>query len=179
MSGLTDFLKTVAPTVASAMLGPLGGVAVAGLGKIFGIDNATTADITRAITDSAITPEHLAEIKKLELEYQENEAERGFRYRELEFKDRDSARQYNTEGGIQGMLFVLSLVLLVVCLGMEGWVLFRGYPDSIPEIIVGRVLGLADAVVMMVMSYYYGTTSSSQQKNNLLAIAQLPPEKKA
>jgi len=177
MSGLTDFLKTIAPTVGSALLGPLGGVAVAGLGKIFGIDNATTADITRAITDSQITPEHLAEIKKLELEYQENEKERGFRYTELEFKDRDSARRYNTEGGIQVYLFFMSVMLLISCLGMEGWVLFRGYPDTIPEIIVGRVLGLADAVVMLILGYYYGSTSGSQRKNELLAVASLPGSK--
>ena len=90
---LGSFLSGIAPTVASALLGPLGGVAVAGLTKILGIDGGTVADVTKAISDGKITPEQMAEIKKLELQYQSDEKERGFRYSELEFKDRDSARQ--------------------------------------------------------------------------------------
>lgn len=166
---MDEFLKTIAPTLASALLGPLGGVAVAGLGKILGLDNATTASVEKAITQGKITPDQLAEIQKLELQYQNDEAERGFKYADLEFQDRDSARKANVAGNTQLPLFWLSLVLLCACLGMEGFVLFKGYPDDIPEIIVGRVLGLADAVVMMVMSYWYGTSSGSHQKNELLA----------
>ena len=81
---MNDFLLNIAPTVASALLGPLGGIAVAGLGKIFGIDGATQKDITKAITDSKITPDQLAEIQKLELQFKNDEAERGFKYSELE-----------------------------------------------------------------------------------------------
>lgn len=169
---LKSFLSGIAPTVATALLGPLGGVAVAGLGKIFGLDDATVTDVTKAITDGKITPEQIAEIRKLELQFQQDEKERGFRYAELEFKDRDSARKYNTEGGIQGWMFGLSVTLLVITLGCEIWVLFNGYPDKIPEIVVGRILGLMDAVCMLVLSYHYGTTSGSLAKTNLLAQSQ-------
>ena len=89
---LKSFLGGVAPTIASALLGPLGGVAVAGLTKILGIDGGTVADVTKAISDGRVTPEQVAEIRKLELQFQQDEKERGFRYAELEFKDRDSAR---------------------------------------------------------------------------------------
>lgn len=44
---MNEFLAGIAPTLASALLGPLGGVAVAGLGKIFGIDSATTAEVSK------------------------------------------------------------------------------------------------------------------------------------
>jgi hypothetical protein len=168
---MNEFLQTIAPTLASALLGPLGGIAVAGLGHILGIDNATTEKVTKAITDGRITPDQLAEIQKLELQYKNDEAERGFKYADLEFQDRDSARKANVAGNTQLPLFWLSLVLLSACLGMEGFVLFKGYPDDIPEIIVGRVLGLADAVVMMVMSYWYGTSSGSTHKTELLSQA--------
>ena len=164
-----NFLSAVAPTIASVLLGPFGGIAVAGLGKILGIDTATQADITKAITNGKITPDQLADIQKLEMQFKNDEDERGFKYSELAFKDRDSARTSNVSGGTQKMLFWLSLVLLCSCLGMEGFVLFKGYPENIPEIIVGRVLGLADAVVMMVMSYWYGTTNGSQRKDIMLA----------
>ena len=167
---MNDFLKNLAPTVASALLGPLGGVAVAGLTKVLGIDGGTVADVTKAISDGRVTPEQVAEIRKLELQYQADEKERGFRYAELEFKDRDSARKYNAEGGIQGKMFWLSCLLLLVTMGCEIGVLFYGYPDDkIPEMVVGRILGLMDAVCMLVLSYHYGTTSGSMQKNSLLA----------
>ena len=72
-----DLLKTLAPTLASALLGPLGGVAVSALGKIIGVDNATVATVTEAFNDDKLTPEHLAEIKKLELQYQNDEKNAG------------------------------------------------------------------------------------------------------
>lgn len=61
------------------------------------------------------------------------------------------------------------MLLLVACLGTEIFVLFNGYPATIPEIIVGRVLGLLDSVALLVLSYWYGTTSASQTKTELLA----------
>ena len=166
---LKSFLGGIAPTVASALLGPLGGVAVARLTKILGIDGGTVADVTKAISDGRVTPEQVAEIRKLELQYQADEKERGFRYSELEFKDRDSARKYNTEGGIQRHMFWLSIVLLVLTLGTEIFILFNGYPKTLPEIIVGRILGLLDGVALLVLGYHYGTTSNSLVKTNLLA----------
>ena len=170
MDKFSDFLSSVAPTVLSAFLGPFSGVAVAGLTKILGIESGTVTDITKAISDGRVTPEQVAEIRKMELQFQQDEKERGFRYEELAFKDRDSARRNNTAGGIQGHMFWLSAVLLCITLGSEIAVLFYGYPDDkIPEMVVGRILGLMDAVAMLVLSYHYGTTSGSMAKTQLLA----------
>lgn len=169
---LKSFLGGVAPTVASALLGPLGGVAVAGLSKILGIDNGTVENVSKAISDGRITPEQIAEIRKLELQFQQDEKERGFRYAELAFKDRDSARQANVSGGIQNKMFGLSCILLTLTLGTEIYILFNGYPEALPEIIVGRILGLLDGVALLVLGYHYGTTSGSLQKTELLAQSQ-------
>lgn len=161
-------LKRLAPTVATALGGPLAGAAVSAIGSIFGMTEATSDDIGKLIADGQLTPDHLAELRKLELEYQNNEKERGFRYAELAFRDRDSARTASVSGGTQKMLFWMSLVLLALTLGTEVAVLFYGYPVNTPEIIVGRVLGLMDAVALMVLSYWYGTSSGSAQKTDLL-----------
>ena len=166
-----EWLKTLAPTVATALLGPLGGIAVSALGNLLGVNEATQAKITDALQAGTLTPEQITKLKELELEYRNNEQERGFKYSELAFKDRDSARSANVSGGTQKMLFWLSLVLLVCTLGTEIAVLFYGYPDKTPEIVVGRVLGLMDAVAMMVLAYWYGTSNGSAQKTALLAAA--------
>ena len=164
-------LKQLAPTVATALLGPLGGAAVSAIGSILGVSDATKDTIAQAIQNGQLTPEQIGKLKELELEYQNNEKERNFKYAELVFQDRDSARKANVAGGTQVYLFWLSLVLLSVALGSEVFVLFKGYPPSVPEIVVGRVLGLLDAVAMMVLSYWYGTTSGSAEKTKLLASA--------
>lgn len=167
---MNDFLKSIAPTLASALLGPMAGVAVGALGKVFGISDATQEKVAKVFQEAKLTPEQLAQIQELEMKYRNEEAERGFKYADLEFRDRDSARKWNTEGGIQGRMFVLSCILLTLTLGCEIAVLFFGYPDDkIPEMVVGRILGLMDAVCMMVLAYHYGTTQGSMQKSTLLA----------
>ena len=164
-------LKTLAPTVAAAIFGPLGAVAVSAVGDLLGISGATKDKISEVIQRGQMTPEQIGKLRELELEYQNNEKERSFKYAELSFRDRDSARQANVSGGTQGKLFWLSLILLLVSLGVETLVLFIGYPPGTPEIIVGRVLGLMDAVAMLVLSYWYGTTNGSAVKTELLAAA--------
>lgn len=162
-------LKSLAPTVASALLGPLGGIAVAAVGNLLGVSDATQDKIAQAIQTGQMTPEQITQIKQLEIEYQNNEKERGFRYSELAFKDRDSARTANVQGGVQRYLFWLSLALLLATLGSEITVLFVGLPVGTPDIVAGRVLGLMDSVALMVLAYWYGTSSGSAQKTELLA----------
>ena len=162
-------LKTVAPTVASAMFGPLGAIAVATVGELLGLSGATKDKISEIIQSGQITPEQIGKLRELELEYQNNEKERGFKYAELSFKDRDSARTANVSGGTQKPLFWLSLLLLSITLGTECMVLFKGYPEGTDPLVVGRVLGLMDAVAMLVLSYWYGTTNGSAVKTELLS----------
>jgi hypothetical protein len=171
MNDWKETLKQLAPTVATALLGPAGGIAVSAIGSIFGMTDATPDSIAKAIKDGQITPEQITELKKLELQYQNDEKERGFKYADLAFKDRDSARKYNVAGNVQDKLFWMSIMLLVATLGCELMVLFGGYPQGLPEMIVGRVLGLMDSVTMLVLAYWYGTTNGSAQKTDLLAQA--------
>lgn len=169
MKDLASLLRTLVPTVASALLGPLGGAAISAVGSILGIPEATQESIAAAIQTGQLTPEQVGKLKELELQYQNDEKERGFRYAELEFKDRDSARQANVQGGTQKMLFSLSLVLLILTLGSEIWVLFNGIPPNTPELVIGRVLGLLDSVALMVLAYWYGSSSGSFSKTQIMA----------
>jgi hypothetical protein len=168
-----DTLKTLAPTVATALGGPLAGAAVSALGSIFGVSDASQDTVAKVIEDGRLTPDHLAEIRKLELQYLNDEKERGFKYADLAFQDRDSARKANVAGGTQRYLFWLSLLLLCACLGSEIVVLFNGYPKAVPEIIVGRVLGLLDSVALLVLGYWYGTSAPQPAATPHL----MPPQK--
>lgn len=166
--GWKETLGKLAPTVATALLGPLGGAAVSAIGSILGIDGATQEQIKDAIENGQLTPEHVAELRKLEMQFQNDEKERGFKYAELAFRDRDSARTNNVSGGTQKPLFWLSLLLLTVTLGSEIAVLFWGYPSTVEDIVVGRVLGLMDSVALLVLGYWFGTSAGSAQKTEII-----------
>jgi len=64
---------------------------------------------------------------------------------------------------------VLSSLIITFCLGAELAILFLGYPATVPEIIVGRVLGTLDAAAMLVLSYHYGSSAGSARKSELMA----------
>ena len=163
---MNDFLKTLAPTVASALFGPLGGIAVASLTKILGIDGGTVADVTKAIADGRVTPEQVAEIRKLELQYQSEEKERGFRYSELEFKDRDSARQMQMTTN-SSTPTVLTYMVTVGFFAILGLMLYDETVVNSPPLLI--MLGSLGTAWTGCISYWFGTTSGSIQKTNLLA----------
>lgn len=82
-----------------------------------------------------------------------------------EVTDRADARKASVEGGTSKRLFWLSVVLLAMALGAEIYVLLHGLPAGTSELVVGRVLGLLDAIVMMVLSFWFGSSLGSWSKN--------------
>lgn len=159
-------LKQLAPTVASAILGPLGGVAVAAIGSVLGVSDATQDKIAEVIKDGQLTPEQIGEIKKLEMQYQENERERGFKYVELEFKDRDSARvreaaTKDNTNKILAFVIVGAFIAMVV-----GTLLGAAKVESV---LAGTLVGYLSAKAEQVLAYYFGSSSGSRAKTDLLA----------
>lgn len=167
-----NVIGTLVPTVASALGGPAAGVVVSAIGEIFGITGAKESDIRQAIENGQLTGEQIASLKELELKLKAEEQERGFRYAELEFKDRDSARRANVDGGTAKQLFILSLLLLGLTIGAEIYILFFGVPKDTSEIVIGRVLGLLDAVAMTIIAYWYGSSHGSFLKNEMITSGQ-------
>lgn len=163
---MNEFLKGLAPTLASALLGPLGGVAVAGLGKIFGIDNATQKDIAAQFEAGKLTPEQIGEIKLLELKLQADEQERKFRYSELEFKDRDSARDMQ-KVTLSPVPAILTYLLTVGFFGILGAMFyFPDVKDSPPLMIM---LGSIGTAWTGACSFWFGSSRASQNKDAMLA----------
>lgn len=166
---LSDVVKDLAPSLGTALMGPLGGVALSFLADKLGVPEKTVEAVTSAISDGKMTPEQLVQVKQANLDFEKFCKQNAIDLAKIAADDRASARTASVAGGTHKMLFALSLLLLALTLGSEIAVLFKGYPSNVPDIIVGRVLGLMDAVAMMVMSFWYGTTSGSHQKTELLA----------
>ena len=161
-----DVLKTVAPTVASALLGPMGGIAVAAIGSAIGIDAPTQDKIAKAFTAGQLTPDALEKIKLLELDYQNQERERGFKYAELAFKDVDSARAMQIATHSK-MPAVLTVLVTVGFFGILSLLFF--HPELKGNEIVMVMVGQLSAVWAGCVAFYTGTTYGSANKNAMLA----------
>lgn len=162
-------VKGLAPTVASALGGPLAGGIVTAIGGILGISEPTQDKISEALETGKMTPDQIAEIKKLELQLKAQEKELGFKFEELEFKDRDSARQMQiaTRSEIPGYLAIAIVGGFFFILTGMGTGLFEA-DNNQPMLVMLGALGTA---FVQVLSYYFGSTSGSSRKTELLAQA--------
>jgi hypothetical protein len=150
-------LGSIAPTLATALGGPLAGLAVEQLGKTLGIDTPTAKSIQTALEASQLSADQIAAIKQAEIALKVKMRELDIQEESLGLNDRSDARNANVKGGVQVQLFWLSVLILAGTVGTEIAVLFHGYPTTIPELVVGRVLGLLDSIALMVLAYWYGS----------------------
>jgi hypothetical protein len=170
--GWKDTLGKLAPTVASALGGPLAGVAVSAIGELFGISEPTQDKIKVAIENGSLTGEQISGLRQLEMKLKAEEAERGFRYAELEFKDRDSARgrdaeivkagKRNYRADAMFLLAVAVIVALVYAIWKDPSI--NEFMKGIVTLVLGRFLGYLDNIY----SFEFGTTRGSQNKDSTI-----------
>lgn len=168
-------LVKLAPTVASALGGPLAGAAVDALGEVFGVSEPTQEKIKGIIEGGQMTGGQLSAIKTLELRLKAEEQERGFRYAELEIRDRESARDRDSKlahAGIKNyradsmyFLAVVVICVLVYLTWKDGGI--NEYVKGIITLVLGRFLGYLDNIY----NFEFGTTRGSALKSELLAKA--------
>lgn len=163
-------LKTLAPTVASALGGPLAGAAVTALGSVFGVSDATQDKIADVIRNGQMTGEQVAQIRALELQFQNDEKERGFRYSELEFQDTKSARDMQTQTKSR----VPAILATVITTGFFGILIFlimnTEYKPTEPLLIL---LGSLSTGWTVVVGFYFGSSHGSQQKDAVIAASRV------
>jgi len=152
-------LGTLAPTLGSALLGPLSGVAVAALGKVFGMEEATKEKIKQAITQGQMTPEQVYQVKALEAQYLAQEAERGFKYADLEFRTEELiqtgvTRRWESDMGSKSSLSqnIRPMVLLYLLALYAIFALLSAFNINVTEAYV-TLLGNWG---MLVMTAYFG-----------------------
>ena len=150
MNELFGLLKGLAPTLATAVAGPLGGMAVSALANKFGVADSVES-VAKAIAGDPQASQKLAE---LELEYAK-----------LDMADRDSARKNeaalatseNTPLLNKSVTPILALVVVVAWGLIQYHLLTHVVPNEMREIII-RVLGTLDGALVMVLSYYFGAS---------------------
>jgi len=162
----TSIIKSVAPTVATALMGPLGGAAVAAIGGVLGIAEPTQKAISDIIQNGQMTPEQIGKLKELELQYQNDEKERQFKYADLTFQDVQSAREM--EVATKSITpSVLSYGVLAVGGSFLGAVLF-GYA-KVDSVLAGTLVGYIVSEMKQVLAYWLGSSAGSADKTQIIA----------
>lgn len=160
-----DWLKTLAPTIASALGGPLAGLAVSAISSAMGVAPDKVTDILQS---GQMNGEQLVALKKAEMELKAKEDELGFKFTELEFKDRDSARA--REATVKDNTNkILAYTIVGGFLLMVGATLL-GYTE-VETVLAGTLIGYLSAKCEQVLAYYFGSSKSSDRKTELLSQA--------
>lgn len=168
-----DLLKivgAVAPTIATAIGGPLGGMAMKVVAEVLGLPaDSSEKDVSRAM--AAATPDQLLALKQADQDFAVRMRELDIDLEKIAASDRDSARRREAQVR-DWMPRVLAFVVVAgfmatVFLVLLGYV--DGMKDPLMATTVGTLIGFVSAKCEQVVAYYFGSSSSSQQKTQLLA----------
>ncbi len=157
-----EWLKQIAPTVASALGGPLAGMAVSAISKAIGVDEEKVGEL---IKDNKLTAEQIANIKVAEIELQKQAQELGLNFEKLAVDDRRSARemQATTRSVVPP---ALAGVITVGFFGILAMMMFGKVDGNNPTILM--MLGSLSTAWTGIIAYYFGSSAGSQAKTEML-----------
>lgn len=163
-------LAVVAPTLATALGGPMAGVAVSAAAKALGLDSgATEEDLKNAVLGA--DPDTLYKLKVAEQDFKVEMRKLDITLEELHAGDRDSARKLAIAKGVEPQV-----VLSAIFIGGFFIVLYSllGGKITIPEDIKDAVLpliGILTSSVLMITNFWFGSSRGSKDKTAELVAA--------
>lgn len=164
MAKWQDVVSTVAPTIATALGGPLAGMAVGAIGKIFGLDSATQEQVANAIAGAS--PADLLKLKQAEIEFKQRMAELEVDVERIAVGDRDSARQREMTVRDK-MPATLAIGVTAGFFGVLAFMLTQEVPAGSKDVL-NIMLGSLGTAWIQVMSYYFGSSSGSDKKTAII-----------
>lgn len=164
---------TVAPTLATALGGPLAGVAVKTLAaQLLGKPDATQDEVEAAVIGA--DPQMLLKLKEIEVEFQKFVVNAGIQIEQIETQDRASARDREAKTGDSWTPRILAVSITTGFFGVLLLMMYGTMPkDGHDALLV--MLGSLGTAWIAVVSYYFGSSASSKRKDEALAtIAKMP-----
>jgi len=160
-------LKAIAPTLATALGGPLAGLAVTELGKIFGID-MSQADAASQIESqlATMTPELALALKQADQQFAIDMKKLDIDILKIDAADRDSARLMARETKDWAPR-VLAGWITCGLFSILGIMVFREIPGGNHDVL-NILLGILAKSFGDIVSYYFGSSASSASKDNTL-----------
>lgn len=162
---LITFIRTVAPTVATAFGGPLAGMATRAVSQaLLGKPDADTTELEAALAGAS--PSDLLKLKELETSFKLEMERLGVDLERVHAGDRDSARkrQIALKDATPGILGVVSFAGFF---GILVAFMFLEVPDkSMQPLLI--MLGALASIVIQVTHYYFGSSKGSADKSKAM-----------
>ena len=156
-----DWLKTIAPTIATALGGPLAGLAVEAISKAVGID---PKDVQSTISDGKLSADQIMLLKQAEVDMAARAQEMGLDFAKLNVEDRKSAREMQAET----RSYIPAILAVTVTVGFFGilvGMMTQTFKTSEPLMLMLGSLGTAWTGIC---AFYFGSSAGSQAKDDLL-----------
>lgn len=170
-------VKSIAPTIGTALGGPLGGIAGVALTKALGLGDAAAKDETAlAAAVQGASPDQLLLLKQADQEFALQMQKLGFENLEaleaIAAGDRANAR----EREVKTQDWTPKALGLAITLGFFGllYFLLRHEPPSGSRDILNIMLGSLGSAWIGVVTYYFGSSAGSARKTELLSAASKP-----
>ena len=158
-----SWLKAIAPTVATALGGPLAGLAVQVVGSALGVEPDKVQDM---ITKGQLSGDQLLALKQAELDLKKQEEELGFKYEQLDYNDRADARKRQADTHDETNTW-LAFIIIGSFIAVVGTTLMG--MTKVDSVLAGTLIGYLSAKAEQVLTYYFGSTRQSSAKTQLLA----------
>ena len=161
-----DLLKivgAVAPSIASAVGGPLAGMAVSAISKAVGVDEDKVQDM---ISSNKLNADQVAQLKMAEIELARQAQELGLNFEKLAVDDRKSAREMQATTRSM-MPPILAGAVTLGFFGIMIMMFFNQIDSNNPAILM--MLGSLGTAWTGIIAYYFGSSAGSQAKTDLLS----------
>ena len=156
-----DWLAQIAPGIATALGGPLAGLAVTAISKALGVDEK---DVQSTIESGKLTADQLSSIKQAEIELQKQANELGLDFEKLATDDRKSARDMQ----VATKSIIPAVLAIGVTVGFFG-ILVGLMTDNVTKSdALLLMLGSLGTAWTAIVSFYFGSSASSQNKDEML-----------
>jgi hypothetical protein len=167
-----DLLKTfgpllgsVAPSIATALGGPLAGMATKALSQaLLGNEDGSEDDLQTALR--AASPEQLATVKKIDADFKVQMKSLDIDLEALAVDDRKSARAMQTEAK-DWIPRALAISVTFGFFAILIYMLVYGLPTSGNEALL-LLLGALQTAWGGIIAFYFGSSSGSQKKDQMI-----------
>lgn len=153
---LKNVVGAVAPTLGSALGGPMGGMAMNMIAEKLGVPNNPKA-VEKAIENA--TPEQMIEIKKAEQAFDLQMKELDVDVFKMEVADGQDARKHFSKD------WTARIMGIAVIGGFLGYIFLVTIqpPEQNSEALINLVLGYLGGLASAVISFYFGASNSSKE----------------
>ena len=166
MSGFEDVLKSLAPTIAGALSGPLAPLVVPFVAALVGQDKstATVQSITAAISNTQLSGDQMLQLKKMEGDFKQHISDNQITLAQLGIQDVSDARdmQKSTKSIIPP---TLAIMVTLGFFSILGYMMSPLYSVAVPNQPLLVMLGSLGTAWGAIMHFYFGSSTGSQGKD--------------